>query len=133
MPSGMCEVLVCAQERQLVPNAQLRQQRVDGADLHTRSSASVAQHSGGNVILAIGLKQRKRGKTLDDLSLSLRPRESLKQLLQHQASRHYNISAYQRVFERVHRGLRGLGVTSQCQRPNAGVHHQRHVRDRSAL
>ena len=89
------EIVVGAQQRQIVSNAQLRQQRVDRADLNTCSAASVAQLGGCYMVFAIRLQQRKRCEALDDLLARFRPVESLKQLLENHAGRDDDISAHQ--------------------------------------
>lgn len=58
MPSCMREVLVRREKRQVVANAELREQCVDGAELNTRLATPVAQARRVDVVFSVGLKQR---------------------------------------------------------------------------
>ena len=53
MRSGSDKVVVGRQQRQFVTNAELREQGVDGANLHTGATAAIAQFRGVNVILPV--------------------------------------------------------------------------------
>jgi hypothetical protein len=85
------EVIVRTQQREVVPYAQLRKQGIDCADLNSGSAAGVAKFSGGDMILPLWLKQRKRSKAFDDLSAGLGSGEALQQLLQHKPCRYNDI------------------------------------------
>jgi hypothetical protein len=85
MLGHMCEVFVSGQQHHIVPNAKLRQQRINGTDLDSRAAAGVAQGGGVNVIIPIGLEQRQCGKSLDDLGLRLGTKKTLQKLLQNQS------------------------------------------------
>ncbi len=116
-----------------MPDAQLSEQRVDGADLHTCSAARVPELGGCDMVFPIGLYQRKCCEALDDLRTRLRSGESLKQFLENQPGRDNNIGAQQGILEYVDLGFRGRGVSAQSERPHARVHKQCHGRERSAL
>lgn len=73
----MREVFVCGEERQIVPNGELCQQRINSADLNTRLAACISQGRSTDVIISIGLKQWQGSKTFDDLSLGFGARETL--------------------------------------------------------
>jgi hypothetical protein len=133
VPSGEFEVVVCAQERQIVPNAQLRKQRVDRADLHACSAARIAEISGCDMIFSIRQQQGKRCEALDDLCTGLRSGESLKQFLENQAGRDDDVGSQQGIFEQMNFRLRARGVATQGERPNARVDKQGHDLERSAL
>lgn len=57
MLRGVYEVLVGAQQNQVIPDAELPDQRVDGAYLYTRPTAQISEPCGGNMVLAVWLKQ----------------------------------------------------------------------------
>jgi hypothetical protein len=84
------EVVVGTEERQFVPDAQLREQRIDAANLNSGSPTGVSQRSGEDVVFAV-LEQRKRSKALDDLRAGFRPGETLQQLLQYEPRGHDDI------------------------------------------
>ena len=75
-----------------MPDAQLREQRIDGANLNSGSTTGVSQRSGEDVVFAVGLEQRKCSKALDDLRAGFRPGETLQQLLQYEPRGHDDIS-----------------------------------------
>lgn len=62
----MQKVLVRREKRQVVANAELPQQSVDSAELHTSFTAGVAEIGRPNVIFTIGYQQRKRSKAIHD-------------------------------------------------------------------
>jgi hypothetical protein len=53
MPRRELKVPINCQQQQIVMDAKLRKQRVDGPDLHPGASASVAQFGGVDVVLAV--------------------------------------------------------------------------------
>lgn len=113
--------------------AQLGEKSIDCSHLNPSSSADVPQLGSCHVIFAIGLKQRKRCKALNDLVASLGARKSLKQFLKDQTRCHYDVCPQKRVREGLSFGRRGQGVTSQRERPYARIDKEGHFRDRSAL
>ena len=54
MLRGAGKVVVGREQREVVTQAQLRDQGVDGADLHAPAAATVAQFGGVHVILPVG-------------------------------------------------------------------------------
>ncbi|MBK8768072.1 MAG: hypothetical protein IPM01_27105 [Burkholderiaceae bacterium] len=50
------EVVVGTEERQFVPDAQLREQRINGANLNSGSTTGDSQRSGEDVVFAVGLE-----------------------------------------------------------------------------
>lgn len=122
----MREVLVRREQRQAVAHAQLSEQRVDGADLHTGTAASIAQACRTDVVVAFGLQQRESGKALDDLGLGFRTGKALQELLENESCRDDEFRAEQRIPEVVYLGRPGLGVAPKCKRPDAGVDQKRH-------
>ena len=116
-----------------MPYAQLCKKGVDCPDLDARSTASIANFGGSDMILSFWLKQRKCCKPFDDLGAGLRAREALQKLLQHKAGCDNHICAQESILELLNLRLRSRGVAPKRQRPNAGVYKESHVRDRSAL
>lgn len=48
------EIVVGSQQRQIVPDAQLRDDAINGSDLHAGAPTGVAQLGGVDVILPVG-------------------------------------------------------------------------------
>lgn len=111
MPSGQNEVVVGREQSQPVPNAQLREQGIDGADLHTGAATAVPQLSGPDVIVPVRRKQRQIVEVVDDRLARPRPGEALQKLLQDQPGRDDHIAALQGVAKRTHLG-RGWDMVS---------------------
>ncbi len=78
----MREVFVGAQQNRLMPDAQLRDERINRTQLHACPAACVSEICCGNVVCAIWLNQPERCEALDDLLARLGACESLKKLLQ---------------------------------------------------
>jgi len=133
LTGGEFEVVVGTEKRQVVPNAQLSKQRVDCADLNSRSATGVAEFGGCNMVFAIRLQQWKRCEALNDLCSGLRSGESLKQFLENQPGRNDDIGAHKGVLELLNCRFGGRGIAAQGERPNARVNQQSHDRERSAL
>lgn len=79
-----CEILVGRQHCQLVPDAELSKQRVEGADLDAAPPTAVPQIGGLPMIFAIGIEKRNRAEPIEDLRGRPRPGKALKQFLQDQ-------------------------------------------------
>jgi len=86
-PSHVHEVLVCGQQSQLVMQAQLSDERVNSAHLHSIAAALVAQLRSPNVIFAGRDQHGQMPKALDNCLARLGPAEALQQLLQHEPGR----------------------------------------------
>lgn len=78
---GVYEVLISAQQNDLVPDAELRNECVNCANLHTRPAACVSKTRSGNMVLAGWLDQCERGEALDYLLACLGAREALEEFL----------------------------------------------------
>ena len=63
----MLEIVVRGQKRQVVPQAQSRQQRVDGAGLNPGAAAGVSDFGGGDMVFTIRQQQRQCRKPFNDL------------------------------------------------------------------
>ena len=133
MLRGVCEIEVGAQQNEIVPDAELPDECVDGTDLHTCPTAQIPEPCGGNVVLAIGLDQCQRGKSLDDLAACFCARKSLQQFLQDDACGDDKVCSGQSVLECLYLWQFNLDIPSESERPDARVDEERHLRDRSAL
>lgn len=97
MSGNEIEVVVDAQQCQIVPDAELGEQGVDRADLNSGSAASISEFGRRNVILTVGLEQRKRCEALDYLCARLRAGEALKQFLKDEACCHDDVGTQESI------------------------------------
>ena len=128
-----CEIVVRREQFELVPNAQLRNDRIDGANLQARASTTVAQLGRFDVIASIERQKGQCCESVDDFLARPRSAETLEQLLQDKARRKHDIGALECVSKSAHFGLRPWSITPECEQPYAGVDEQAHPRERSAL
>lgn len=84
-----------------MPNADLRQDRVDRPDLNPRAATTIAQRGRLDVVLSVRGEKWKGGEMIDDLSPIARPGEPLKQLLQHQARGDYGVPTLESRRQRI--------------------------------
>jgi hypothetical protein len=91
------EVLVRRQHDQIMPDAELSQQRIDCSNLYAAASATVPQLGGLDVIVTIWNQQRNCGETLDNLATGLWASESLKQFLQDKPGRDDRFAGFDRL------------------------------------
>jgi hypothetical protein len=75
----MPEIRVGGEQDEVVCDAQLPNQRVDGSELDSLASAGIAQRGGGHVVLARGLDELQRGECRMDRRLSPGRDEALQQ------------------------------------------------------
>jgi Transketolase, thiamine diphosphate binding domain len=99
VPGRGKEVVVRSQQHEPVTYTQLSQQCIYGAQLNAFAPTSIADFGRVDVVLAIGLKERKRGEGFQKLRPCLRPGKALQQLLQHQPSSNDLSGPQQRVVE----------------------------------
>jgi hypothetical protein len=85
--SDASEIVVARQHCQVVPNAQLSQERVDGSNLHTIPAASIPQLRRFDVIVPVGHKQGYCREPVNDPVSGLWAGEPLQKLLQNKAGR----------------------------------------------
>jgi hypothetical protein len=133
MLRGVHEVLIGAEKNEVVPDAELRDQGIDGSNLYTGPATCVSHACRSHMVFAVGLNQCQRSELLDDLFAGLGTREALKKFLQHQTGRDNNVCASKRVLQRLYLGLFNLNVASEGKRPDARIDQERHFRERSAL
>jgi hypothetical protein len=133
MSRGKDEIVVGCQQHQVVTNAQLRDYRVDRADLQAGAAATIAQVRSVDVIQPVRSQERQRRKTVDDVLSRLRTGKSLQQFLQDQTRDHNGFTTFERVAQYANlRGGRNL-VSAERERPDARIDEQGHRRERSAL
>src|SRR5580692_1564305 len=70
------EVAIGGQHRQFVANAQLRQQRVDRANLNSASTAPVSQLGRFDMVVATGNEERQRREAIEERTAGPRPGKS---------------------------------------------------------
>jgi hypothetical protein len=133
MCGSQFEIVVGSQKRQVMPDAQLRDHRVDRSNSNPGSAARVAKLGGGYVVFPVGLEQRKCGEAFDDLCGSFRAREALQQLLKNKTGGDHHVAACESFFELLHLRLGRRGISTHRERPNTGVDEKRHDRERRAL
>ena len=63
------EIPIGRYQRQLMMDAELRQQCIDSPNLHSTLPAKVAESRGRNMIIPTRIKKRKCGETIHDLLL----------------------------------------------------------------
>lgn len=127
------EVLVRRQHRQLVPDAELSKESVDGADLDAPAPACRANVGSSDVVVAIRHEQRESGESVDDPFAGPGAAEALEQLLEDEPGRHDLLSVFERPGESVDGGKRRRPVAPKRERPDARLDEQRQARERSAL
>jgi hypothetical protein len=71
------KIPVTRKHQQAVADAQLRQERIDRANLNAMTAAGVAKHSGFDVIGSIGNEERQRGEPIQNLLTRFWAREAL--------------------------------------------------------
>lgn len=133
MSGDVIKILVCRQHYQLVTQAELRQQRIDRANLKPGPPATVTQPGGIDVVLPIRDEERQRGEALENLLARLGSRKPLQQFLQHEPGGVNLFSGVERLRERFYRRLTRLVIASQGERPDARVDKKAHARERSFL
>ena len=127
------KVVVGREHDEVVADAKLREQAVDGSDLDAAASARVSQCRRFDVIGAGRSDEWKGGKTLDDGCRVSWPAEPLQQLLKDQSGREDRFSSRQGLSKTGDGGVIGRSVPSQGEGPYARVDEQVHVRERSRL
>jgi hypothetical protein len=94
------EVGIGREQHQFVPNTELREKRIDRADLTAVSAACVAKLRGFDVIAPLRGDEGQHRKPLHDPIAGLRTAKALEELLQDEACRKDRIAGRERVRER---------------------------------
>lgn len=116
-----------------MPDTKLSKQRVYGTDLDTVSAALVAQSRRGDIVVTVWFDGPNRRKTLDYLRAGSRPLIALQQFLQYDSRGVNSLAATECIPQAPNLQLFGGPISTQSERPDAGVHEQPHVRVRSRL
>ncbi len=116
-----------------MPNAELRQQRVNCADLDSPTTAVVAKFRGFDVIAPIGDEKSQRTEVFENRFAVLRSGEALEQFLQHKARGENRFSRFKGITESAYLGVGRWTVASERERPYTCVDEQAQSRFRSAL
>lgn len=115
VPRDVLEVLVGAEKSQNVPDAQLRNQRIDCPNLNTHSTTRVSQRRSLDVIISVRNQEWHGGKPLENLGACLGPSETLQQLLENESSRENGLAGAKGIGERHNLGDHGGRIPTQCQ------------------
>jgi hypothetical protein len=127
------EIPITRKHQQAVANAQLRQKRIDRANLNAMTAARIAKRRGFNVISSIGHEQGKCGEPIQNLCTRFWSREALQQLLQYQPCGQHRFAALNRLNQRGDLGSRRRSITSQRKGPDAGINEETQPPERSDL
>jgi hypothetical protein len=127
------KILIARQHQQAVADAQLRQERIDRANLNAMTTARVAKRRGFNMIGSVGHEEGKCGEPLQNLLTRFRSGEALQQLLQYQTCRQDRFAALDRLNQRGDLWSGRRPITSQRKGPDADVHKETQLRERSDL
>lgn len=133
MSRGKDEIVVGCQQHQVVTNAELRDYRVDRADLQAGAPATIAQFRSVDVIQPVRSQERQRRKTVNNVLSRPRAGKPLQQFLQDQTRDYNRFTTFERVAQYANlRDGRNL-VAAERERPDARIDEQDHRRERSAL
>ena len=127
------EILIRAQKNEVMSDAELRNQSINGSDLYTRPATRVSHGCRSHMVFAVRLDQCQRREPLDNLLARLGTSETLKKFLQYKTGRDDNFFTGKRVFECPHFGHFNFNIASEGKRPDARVNQKRHFRERSDL
>lgn len=84
----MLEVSVCAEQLEVVGDAQLRDERVDGAELYPSTATRIAEVGCRDVVIARRLHGGERAEAPANLGLAALLQKTLKKFLNDEARRH---------------------------------------------
>lgn len=127
------KIPIARKHQQAVANAQLRQERIDRANLNAMAATRVAQRRGFDVIVPVGHEERKCGEPIENLRMRFGPGEALQQLLQYQTGRQDRLAALERPDQGCDLRSRRRPITAQREGPDAGIDEETQLRERSAL
>ena len=127
------EVRVRGQQAKLVTDAELRQDRVDGAYLEAAAARPIPELRGLEVVVAIGSQEGEGAEPRDDGLLVARAAEALEELLVDEAGGDEELAVRERSFQGADLGRRGGGIAAKREGPDARVHEERQARERSRL
>ncbi len=129
----MLEIPVSTEHHELVPNAKLREKRIDRSDLKAAAAALVTKVCSSNVIFALGHDQWKGSESIQDLRSRFRAAESLEKFLKNQASGKDRSLALEGLGQEVHARIAVTPIPAQGERPDTCINEDLQLRDRAAL
>ena len=121
MLGDFAKVSVCRQHRKVVAQTELREQRVDGADLNAASPAGVSQLGRLDMVAPVRNQQRQCGEAIEDLRAIPRSGEALQKLLKDEPGRHEFLARFYCTDQLASFVGRCGRVAPECQRPDAGI------------
>jgi hypothetical protein len=89
------EVPVRRQHGEIMPNTELREERIDRPDLHAASATGVSKSGRRNVVIPVGHEKRQSCETSDDAIARAGSPEALKQFLENEARRKDGLTGLQ--------------------------------------
>ena len=94
MPGDIVKVSVGRQHSEAVAQTELRQERVDGADLNAAAPAFVSQFGCVHVVSPVRNQERQRREPIEDLHTVPRSGEALQKLLQNKTGGHELLAGF---------------------------------------
>jgi len=85
---GTHEITIGAEQLEVMGDAQLSDEGIDGAELHSGAATGVAQVGGGDVVVARRLHSGEGAEAATDLGLTALRQEPLQKFLHDEARRH---------------------------------------------
>ena len=114
-------------------DAKLREQRINGPDLHAGAAARIAQIGGGDVIVPIRREKGQRREAGQELCARPWAREALQQFLQDEAGGEDRLAAFNGANQGIGLLGGGSGISSKGQRPDARINKEAQSRERPRL
>ena len=127
------KVRVGGEQPELVADAKLGTDRVDGADLNAPPPGAIANLRGLEVVVAIGCQEGQGAEACHDRLLVPGTVKSLKELLIDEASGGDELAFGERSLQRADLRHIGWPVAAQRQRPDARIDEEAQSRERSRL
>jgi len=81
----MLKITIGTEHREVMSDAELREERIDRSDLKAAAAALAAKVRSGDVVVALWHDERQRGEPIDDLRSRLRVAEALEKFLKNQS------------------------------------------------
>jgi hypothetical protein len=133
MPGDIAKVSIGSQHGETMAQTELREERVDGANLNTAASAFVSQFGCVHMVSPLGNQERQRSKPIEDLHTVPRSGKALQKLLHNEAGGHKLLAGFDGANQFDPFARQGGRIASESQRPDAGIDQEAQRRERSAL
>jgi hypothetical protein len=121
MSGHLNEVLVACEHDQVMPDAKLSQQRIDGSGLNAGSPTPISQPSGLDMIIAIRHQKRNCRKSIQNLITSFRTRKALQEFLHDEARCEDCLAGFDRSDECSGLDRRIGRIATERERPDTRV------------